>query len=204
MSHISQNNRHRVVITGVGLITPLGKEYSEFAANVTAGNTAISLTSVSDKKQPVLNVPLARVANFDPKIDLPNAKSASMDRAVQFSVFAAGHALESANVSPEYIDEVIVGTSTSGIASLEDSYDRLYRGSGRIPPMNIPKSMSSAAACATCIHLGITAASSVLSSACGSSNQALILAAQKISLYKPNAIRKLLAYLQCETCMALL
>lgn len=170
----------RVVITGVGLITPLGRRFDVFSENVVNGRSAIRTCELSDRNRPILSVPLARIDDFDPSKDLPNAKSASMDRATQFVVYAARNAMKDADSVASDIDEVVIGTATSGIGSLEDSYDRLYRGSGRIPPLTIPKSMSSATACATCIDLGITAPSSVLASACGSSNQSIILAAQKI------------------------
>lgn len=170
----------RVVITGVGLITPLGRQFDVFSENVVKGRSAIHTCELSDRHRPVLSVPLARIDDFDPTKDLPGAKSGSMDRATQFVVYAARDAMKDSGSQASDIDEVVIGTSTSGIGSLEDSYDRLYRGSGRIPPLTIPKSMSSATACATCIDLGITAPSSALASACGSSNQAIILAAQKI------------------------
>lgn len=167
----------KVVISGIGLITPLGKNWNDFVQKILIGQGAIKNTTLLLEGKKDLNVPLAKIDDFDPQYDLPNCKVGVWDRATLLSIFSARQAMLAAGLHGKEIDGLIVGISTTSIEVLDDSYRRTLLGNGRIPPLNIPKSMPNAPASAVCIDLGIKAFSYSVASACSSANQAIINAA---------------------------
>lgn len=164
----------RIAITGIGLITPLGKTWDEFCDNTLAGRSAIKPVTLNMDGKPALTLPLAQVADFDAARDVPNCKIDAWDRLTHLSVYAAREAMRSAQVRGADVDGLILGSSTTSIETLDDSYRRTLLGNGRIPPLNIPKSMPNAPVSAVSIDLGITGPSYAVASACSSANQAII------------------------------
>lgn len=165
---------HRIAITGIGLVTALGKTWDGFAENVTSGRSAIVPTTLTMDGKPDLTLPLALISDFDAKRDVPNCKIDAWDRLTHLSLYAARKAVGSATVVGSEIDALILGSSTTSIETLDDSYTRTLLGNGRIPPLNIPKSMPNAPVSAVSIDLGIKGPSYAVASACSSANQAII------------------------------
>lgn len=170
---------HKVVVSGIGLVTPLGKSWNAFQDHLLSGDSAIKHVTL-DYAQRSLSAPLAQVLDFSTEIDLPAFKISAWDRASQFAVFSARNALIDADLRGEDFDSLIVGVSTTSVEVMDDSYRRIMLGNGRVPPLSIPKSMPNAPAAAICIDLGIEAPSYSVAAACSSANQAIINSAQLI------------------------
>lgn len=170
----------RVAITGVGVVTPLGRDWETFASNVRNGVCAIQRRTYHLEGFEGLTVPVAPVVDFDAKRDLPNCKVRSWDRLSHFALYAAREAVKDAGVAGTDIDALTLGSSTTSVETLDENYVRLLRGNGRISPMMIAKSMPNAPVSAVSMDLRITGASYAISSACSSANHALIAAASAI------------------------
>lgn len=170
----------RVCITGVGLITPLGRSWDTFSQRVKAGSSAIKKQTYQLEGFPDLTLPVAAVEDFDARRDLPDCKVKAWDRLSHFALYAARRAVEDAQVTGKDIDALVLGSSTTSVETLDENYWRFLRGNGRISPMMIARSMPNAPVSAVSMDLGITGPSFAVASACSSANQAIISAASYI------------------------
>ncbi len=170
----------RVAITGVGLVTPLGKTWGAFCDSIELGISAIKPKTFSLEGLPDLTLPVAAVEDFEAERDLENAKINAWDRLSHFAIYTGRNAVADAHLSGSDIDALILGSSTTSVATLDENYWRFLRGNGRMSPMAIAKSMPNAPVSAVSIDLGITGPSYAVASACSSANQALINAAALI------------------------
>lgn len=166
----------RVVITGIGLITPLGHSWDDFGVRIINGDSGIKPTQLTDGDRE-FNIPTARIEDFDPEEELPNCKVASLGRNSHLSVFAARNALAMSGLEGGDVSGLVVGVSSPSNEVLDDGYRRLFSGSGRASPIFIPKAMTNAPVSAVSIDLGITGFSYSVASACSSANHAIINAA---------------------------
>jgi nodulation protein E len=170
----------RIVITGCGVVSPLGKSWEDFSSNLFHGNSAIKQHCYSLDGFDDLELPVAAVSDFEPERDLPRCKVRSWDRVSHFALYAARKATIQAQVMGDQIDALIIGSSTTSVEALDETYWRLLRGSGRISPMMISRSMPNAPVSAVSIDLGICGVSFAVASACNSANQAIVLASEMI------------------------
>ncbi len=170
----------RVAVTGIGLITPLGHDWQEFGKQVAAGNSAIVRQRYSLEGFPDIELPVAPVTGFDAATDIPNCKVKTWDRLGHFALFAARNAVKDSGVEGPEVDALILGSSTTSVETLDENYWRFLRGNGRISPLMISRSMPNAPVCAVSMDLGIRGISYAIASACSSSNQAIIAAAELI------------------------
>jgi nodulation protein E len=180
----------RVVITGVGLVTPLGKTWDQFSAAVHSGRSAIASQAYQLDGFPDFTIPVAAVMDFDAVRDVPRCKVRAWDRLSHFALYAARQAAEHADVEGAQVDALILGSSTTSVETLDENYWRFLRGNGRISPMMIAKSMPNAPVSAVSIDLGIRGMSYAIASACSSANHALISTA---SLIKSGAAKVAIA-----------
>ena len=173
--------RNRIAITGIGLITPVGRDLASFSAQIQNGISAIERRTYTLDGFPDLTLPVAPVDDFDPRWDLSNCKVKAWDRLSHFAIYAARQAVLDANVTGLEIDALILGSSTTSVETLDENYNRLLRGNGRISPMMIAKCMPNAPVSAVSMDLGIEGISYAVASACSSANQAIINAAALIT-----------------------
>ena len=160
----------RVVVTGLGVISPVGRTPSDVIAQLLAARSGIgSLT---------LDFPGARdlVAGqiaFDPAGHWPAHQAVQYDRATQFALVAAGQAIASAGLSLDEDESlragVYWGTGMGGAASVEESYRQLFGGGGRIRPTTVVLAMNNAPAAHISMQHGLRGPLLTLSSACSSS-----------------------------------
>ncbi|WP_284262148.1 beta-ketoacyl-[acyl-carrier-protein] synthase family protein [Roseicyclus amphidinii] len=170
----------RVAITGIGLVTPLGKDWNAFCEALASGRSAIQPTLFSQENMADLTLPAAMVEEFDPRVDVPGVKANSWDRSSHFAIYAARQAAQNAGVTGDGIEALILGSSTTSIDTVEENYQRYFCGNGRMSPMAVAKSMPNAPVSAVSIDLGISGISYAVASACNSANQAIINAATMI------------------------
>ncbi|MBS4175092.1 beta-ketoacyl-ACP synthase II [Bacillus sp. FJAT-49736] len=167
----------KVVVTGMGIISPLGNDVNTFWDNLKNGNSGISSIDTFDVSNLKTRI-AGLVRNFDP-VERWGAKEArKLDRFVQFSLAAAEEALESSKLQLENIDRerfgVYVGSGIGGIQTLIDSVNTLNdRGPGRVSPNLVPMMISNAAAAQISIKFGAQGPSLSPVTACSIGNTSI-------------------------------
>lgn len=148
----------RVVITGMGIVSPLGNDIDTFWRNLVEGQsgiTAIDTFDTSRHKAKIAGV----VRNFDGDALFGRKEARRMDRFVQFAIAAAEQAVSHAGLNIEESDRerigVYVGSGTGGIQSLLDQdHILLERGPERVSPTLVPMMIANSAAAMISIRLG--------------------------------------------------
>lgn len=163
----------RVVITGVGIVSSLGQDFTTFTNNLMAGACAIgALTNIDTSELTAKNG--AEVKDFSVALLDPKA-AGQMDRASQFACVAAVQAIASSGITINAERTAcIVGTGIGGMNTVEEGYRRVFReGSSRLHPLTVPKIMTSAPASQVSMTCGLKGPAFVTSSACASANHAI-------------------------------
>ncbi|MCH8805149.1 MAG: beta-ketoacyl-ACP synthase II [Planctomycetes bacterium] len=169
--------QRRVVVTGVGAVTPLGPSDTALWDGLLAGKTGIGVIRRFDASE--FDVRFGGECNdFEPKAFIDHRLTKRMDRFSQFGYAAAIMAFEAAGLRGEKFDStragVILGTGIGGISELEEQYKRLlYKGPGRVSAFTIPKLMSNAGSGHVSIELKLQAISIAVSTACASAGNAM-------------------------------
>ncbi len=167
----------RVVITGLGTISSLGLNLSNFWNSLKAGESAIQPLNPAI---PNVIMPLgATVPEFDENSYFTSDELSILDRFSQLAVIAAREAVEDAGLicGDAILTDAatIVGSGCGGKHTDEATYDQLYKQQrSRAHPLTIPKGMPSAAASMVSKHLGTRGPAFALSSACASGSHAII------------------------------
>jgi nodulation protein E len=177
---------HRVVVTGLGCVTPIGSTVDAFRSSLFSGATGITpFDSLPDNPAPLglRFTRMAQVLDFDPQAHLASGIIASSDRTTQFALVAARQAAQQSQFTqhhPPHRMAVIFGCSTGGRTSEEAEIAKLYTRNARLHPLTIIRSMANAGASHVSIDLGITGPVLTLSTACSSGTHAIGLAFQMI------------------------
>ena len=167
----------RVVVTGLGLISALGRDRHEFWQALSQGRSAISaIDGVDCTGLHFKNG--AQVRGFDPREHFLDKGAEWLDRFAQFAVIAAREAVRGAGVPPERVSRdptaVVTGSSMGGLAAIEQGYVELYRnGRSRVHPLSIPRIMANAGASYIAMEFGIRGPAFTLSTACSSASHAI-------------------------------
>jgi 3-oxoacyl-[acyl-carrier-protein] synthase II len=165
----------KVVITGIGPVTPVGTGVDDFWHGITTGRNGVREISRFDHS--ALSVSVAgEVPDFDPSAWLDPKEARRTDRFTQFAIAAAKLAWKDAG-DPEVLSErggVIFGTGIGGIETLLIQHSVLLeKGPGRVSPFMVPMLMANAAAGHIAMTYGLTGPNMATISACASSNHAL-------------------------------
>ena len=151
--------KRRVVVTGMGAITPIGNSVEEFWKNIKEekiGFESITYFNTDEYKAKLA----AQVKNFDPTISMDKKAARRMELFCQYAVAAAKEAIEDANLKMENEDPYRVGCAVgSGIGSLqamEREYSRLLeKGPSKVAPLLVPLMISNMAAGNVSIAFGL-------------------------------------------------
>lgn len=167
----------RVVVTGTGVISALGRNTDEFWNNMVACRSGIGPYDASFSDQ-IRFKNGADIKNFDATGIIQKDDLDLMDRFSQLAVVAAKEAVAQAGISfndeNAYNTAVICGTSIGGVHAQEQSYIDLYReNKTRVHPLSIPKTMPNGAASNISMQMGIKGPVYAVSTACASSNHAI-------------------------------
>lgn len=167
----------RVVITGLGVISPIGLDVASFSKNLFAGFCGIG-TVKFDYRGKEVEFPAAKVKEFDPARYIDTKKLSTLDVFAQFAVAAARQAFDDSGLVLDTEKAgrtgVIVGTGVGGQNTLEDSYSRLFdAGTARVHPFTIPRLMVNAGTSHVSMDLGITGPGFTVASACASAVHAM-------------------------------
>ena len=172
----SQNGRRRVVITGMGAVTPLGNDAETFWENLTAGKSgAAPITAFDPSEYPVHFA--CELKGFDPTQWIEHRKARRMDRFAQMIIAAARMAEQDSGIDIEAETErtgVSVATGIGGLQSFQDCYDQLLdRGPDRINPLAITAIIPNMGAAWVSMELGARGPLSSECTACAASNMAI-------------------------------
>ncbi len=167
----------RVVITGMGAITPIGNSVEEFWNSIKEGKTGFGSITYFDTADYRCKL-AAEVKDFDPAQYMDKKSARRMEQFCQFAVAAAGQAIADAGLIMEQEDPYMVGCSVgSGIGSLqamEREYDRLKeKGPGRVGPMLVPLMISNMAAGNVSIAYGLKGKSLNVVTACATGTHSI-------------------------------
>ena len=175
ISRMGKNRR--VVVTGMGAITPIGNSVEEFWNGIKEGKTGFGPITYFDTADYRCKL-AAEVKDFDPTQYMDKKSARRMEQFCQFAVAAAGQAIADAGLIMEQEDPYMVGCSVgSGIGSLqamEREYDRLKeKGPGRVGPMLVPLMISNMAAGNVSIAYGLKGKSLNVVTACATGTHSI-------------------------------
>ena len=174
----SHSTGRRVVVTGLGVVTPLGHQLDVFWNNLIAGQCGIDRISSFDATAFDCQI-AGEVKNFDPAPAFPSPKEVRRtDRFSQFGVYAAHQALldTGLDLAKENCDEigVIIGSGIGGLQTTTEQHKVLLdRGPGRLSPFMIPMLISNMASGLFSMLHNLRGPNFAVCSACATSNHAI-------------------------------
>jgi len=168
----------RVVVTGMGVVTPLGHDLNTFWQNLIAGQCGIDKITAFDAT--AFDTQIAgEVRNFDPLPAFPSPKEIRRtDRYSQFGIYAAWSALKDSglDLTKENVDEigVFLGSGIGGLATTSDQHKILLeRGPGRMSPFTIPMLISNMASGLISMYFNLRGPNFATCSACATANHSI-------------------------------
>lgn len=179
----------RVVVTGMGALTPIGNNLQDFWKNLVDGVSGAELITRFDPSRFKTRF-ACEIKEYDPSRYLDRKESRKMDRYTQYAHIAADEAVKDAALDPGAIDKdrcgIIWGSGIGGIETFLDEVKGFVTGDGtpRFSPFFIPKMISNIAAGMLSIKYGFRGPNFGTVSACSSSTNALIDAYYYIKLGK--------------------
>ncbi len=171
--------KRRVVVTGIGVVSPVGTGVQKFWENLTKGVSGVDRIKSFDPDEYNLSVKIAaEVKDFNPEeyMDRKEAKKAS--RFIQFAIAAAKEALEDSGLLQSDYDPykvgVIIGTGIGGLKDIEDQTLILKeKGARRVSPFFIPYGISNMASGLIAIRWGFKGPNYSVVSACATGNHSI-------------------------------
>jgi 3-oxoacyl-[acyl-carrier-protein] synthase II len=183
----------RVVVTGIGVITPIGnnlEEYWQGLINGVSGCGPITQFDASKFKTRIA----CEIKGFDPLQYMEKKEARKLDRFTQIALAASDMAVKDAGITPEQVNidrvGVIVASGIGGLVTFQDEVMDFARGDGtpRFNPFFIPKMILDIAAGQISMRHGFRGPNYAVVSACASSTNALIVAADNIRMGKSDII----------------
>lgn len=169
--------RRRVVITGMGCISPVGNDVPTMWENIQAGNSGVNSITHYDTTEYKTKI-AAEVKGFDGVALFGNRDARHMDRYTQFAVASAIQAIQDAKleINEDNRDRigVVVGTGIGGISTLFDqTLVFLERGPSRVSPFLVPMMLPDTAAGMVAINLGVRGPNMAVVTACATGTNAV-------------------------------
>ncbi len=164
--------QHRVVITGVGAITPLGLNFEDSWSNAKIGKSGIA--KITKFNTEGFDVAIAgEVKGFNPDLYVPKKEQKKMDTFIHYALACSQMALENAKltISPELSPRAgaIIGVGMGGLPNIEEQHDKFKeRGPGRLSPFFIPSVITNLASGQVTIQFGLKGVNYSVTSACAS------------------------------------
>jgi 3-oxoacyl-[acyl-carrier-protein] synthase II len=171
-------NDRRVVITGLGVVTPVGNDLDTFWRNLQNGVSGIERIQAFDTEKYDCKIG-GEVRGFDPKAFFKNPKDGRRtDRFAQLAMAAAKMAMTDSGVDLEKINRdrfgVIVSSGIGGLRTLEDQHSMLlFKGPSRVSPFTIPMLISNMGSGLISMEFGLQGPNLCIVTACATSNNAI-------------------------------
>lgn len=170
-------DRKRVVVTGLGAITPIGNTLAEYWQGLMSGRNGIGPITLFDASRHDCRF-AGEVKGYDPLLYLDRKEAKRMDRFAQFAVSASKQAIADAQLTINDLNAeqigVLIGTGIGGLKVLEDQQEvYLTKGPDRCSPFMIPMMIANMAAGLTAIHVGAKGPNSCSVTACAAGSNAI-------------------------------
>ncbi|MBM7613626.1 beta-ketoacyl-ACP synthase II [Alkaliphilus hydrothermalis] len=167
----------RVVVTGLGCITPLGAGKDALWNGMLSGKSGIDYITRFDTSDYPTKI-AAEVKDFNPEDYIEKKEIKKMDRFTQYAVAASSLAVKDAELNIESLNAekigVILGSGVGGIETLEEQHMRLHeKGPKRVSPFFIPMMISNIGAGYVSMILGAKGPNSTIVTACASATNAI-------------------------------
>ena len=182
----------RVVVTGLGAVTPIGNNVAEYWSGLTSGRNGVATISLFDASRHACRF-AAEVKQFDPAGFIEPKDAKRWDRYCKFGVVAAKQALEDAGlkITEANADRigVSVGSGVGGLLTMETQAHVLEgKGPGRVSPFTVPMMIPNMATGLAAIALGAKGPSSAVATACAAGSNAIGDAFRLLQLGKADAM----------------
>ncbi len=169
--------KNRVVITGLGPVTPIGIGKENFLDGLKNGKNGIDRITQFDVTEYACQI-AGEVKNFNPEDFIDKKESKRMDSYTQFAFAAAKLALEDSKLNLETINRdragVFVGNGIGGMQTLHNQYEKLFsKGPSKISPFFIPMTIANMAAGQIAIAFGIHGPAEAIVTACASGTNSI-------------------------------
>ncbi|MFJ8065016.1 beta-ketoacyl-ACP synthase II [Psychrobacillus sp. NPDC096426] len=167
-------HKERIVVTGMGAITPIGIGVASYWKNLIAAQSGITFISRFDTTDLQVKI-AAEIQDFSPADFLPKKLARNTDIFMQFALIAAEEALADSHVhlNPERIG-IVLGTALGGISTVTSTQEHLTKsGSYRVSPFVVPKMLGNIAAAQISITHNIQGPSLTVNTACSSGADAI-------------------------------
>jgi 3-oxoacyl-[acyl-carrier-protein] synthase II len=169
--------KKRVVVTGMGAITPVGNGMPSFWQAIIAGKSGVAKTTQFDASKYDSQI-AAEVKGFDPLKFFSTKEARHTARFVQFGVVASLEAAKDANLASATLDKhrmgVLVGSGIGSLRTIEDEHGNLMKkGPSRLSPFLIPMLIVNEASGHISMHLGAKGPNSCVATACASGSHAI-------------------------------
>jgi 3-oxoacyl-[acyl-carrier-protein] synthase II len=173
------SDRRRVVVTGMGLVTPLGNDVETTWAAMVAGTSGVRTIEAFDPSRLTSRI-AGEVRDFDASGILDRKDLRRTDRYIQFGLVAAREALDQAGLPHRFEGElaertgVVLGTGLGGVGTLTEGFSiNVTRGPDRISPFLIPMAIPNVGAGQVAIQFGMIGPNFTTVSACATGGHAL-------------------------------
>jgi 3-oxoacyl-[acyl-carrier-protein] synthase II len=167
----------RVVVTGMGAITPIGNSVKEFWESCLAGRSGIDILTSFDHSAYPIHI-AGEVKNFDPEEHMDRRDARRMARFSQFAIAATHEAIKQAELDMEQEDRtrvgVLIGNGIGGLVETQEAVRTIeVRGGMKIDPFYYPKMLPNMAAAHIALHVGAKGYNNTVITACAAGTQAL-------------------------------
>jgi 3-oxoacyl-[acyl-carrier-protein] synthase II len=184
--------RTRVVVTGLGAITPAGKDVATFWDNLVSGRSGIGPITLCDSSGFPCTI-AGEVKDWDPSIYMERKAARRMARFSQLMVGAAGQAIADAALDLESANRdrigVLIGNGGGGYPDIQANAQVLFeRGGMKIDPLYFPKTLGNMAGAQVALQYGLRGYNGTIVTACAAGTQAIGEAATMIRVGKADAI----------------
>ena len=170
-------SKRRVVVTGLGAVTPIGNNVKDFWAGIRAGKVGIGPITKFDTTDYKVKI-AAEVKDFNAKDHMDPRSARRMDPFCQYAVTAAKEALEDSGIDMEKEDPfrvgVIVGSGIGSLPQVENNYEKIItKGPGKVNPLMVPMMISNMAAGNISIQFGLRGKCTDVVTACASGTHSI-------------------------------
>ena len=170
-------NNKRVVVTGLGAITPIGNNVNEFWKSIKESKCGIDKITLFDTSEFKTKL-AAEVKNYNPEKYLDKKSAKRLDRFSQFAVIASKEAMQDSGINSEntQMDRVgvIISSGIGGLSTIEEQCNNLLeKGPDRVSPMYIPTAIVNMATGNVTIELGAKGESFAMVTACASATHSI-------------------------------
>ncbi len=188
----TKRKNDRIVITGMGAVTPIGIGVEEYWQNLAAGRCGVEKITRFDTEGLPVKI-AAEVKGFDPEKYMPKKLTREMDAFMQYGYAAAMEAIEEAEkngaaAAPDRMG-IVVGTALGGIAPIGETQHGISTGEHkRVSPRFVPKIIGNEVAAQVAIAKGYRGPSLTVSTACSSGGDAISMAAMLLQSGQADAV----------------